>query len=77
MVPETLPDDADPISQIRFPRTSSHLHQHAKLHVLRLHESSLQAKKDWCRITERHAGIFTILLVAPGMDGSVALPQFG
>src|SRR5918998_5590060 len=55
MVPEALPYDADPISQIRFPETPSHLHEHAKLHVLRLHETSLQANTVRLRISERQA----------------------
>jgi hypothetical protein len=74
MVPEALPYDADPISQIRFPETSSHLHAHTKLHVLRLHEPSLEAANTflWC-ISARQTVIFTILDEAPGVEGLVAL----
>jgi hypothetical protein len=55
MFPETVPHDADPISQISFPRTPSHLHQHAKSHVLGLDElpSLDEAKKVRWRISER------------------------
>src|SRR5918993_1675061 len=56
MVPEALPYDADPISQIRFPETPAHLHEHTKFHVLRLHElPSLQANTVRLRISERQA----------------------
>ena len=40
-----LPYDPDPVSQIRFPSTPSHLHQHAKKHVLGIHEPSLNANR--------------------------------
>jgi hypothetical protein len=68
MVPEALPYDANPISQIRFPETPSHLHVHTKLHVLGLHEPSLQAANTvlW-RISARQTVIFTILDEAPGV----------
>jgi len=74
MVPEAMPYDADPISQIRFPETPSHLHEHTKLHVLRLHEPSLEAANTglW-RISKSQALIFTILDEAPGVEGLVAL----
>ena len=56
MVPEALPYDADPISQIRFPETPSHLHEHTNLHILRLHEPSLEvANTVRLRISERQA----------------------
>jgi hypothetical protein len=55
MVPEALPYDADPISQIRFPETPAYLHEHTKLHVLRLHETSLEANTVLLRISERQA----------------------
>jgi hypothetical protein len=78
MVPKTVSYDADPISQIRFPGTPSHLHQHAKLHVLGLHEPSLEAKRVERCISERQAFTFAILLggrggVAPGVEGLVAM----
>jgi hypothetical protein len=81
MVPEALPYGTDPTPQIRFPETPPHLHQHAKLHVLGLHElpSLDEAKKvRWWRISERQAAVFFAILlgggvVAPGVEGMVAL----
>jgi hypothetical protein len=74
MVPEALPYNADPISQIRLPETPSHLHEHAKLHVLRLHVPSLEAaKKVRWRISDRQPGIFAILDEAPWVKGLVAM----
>ena len=73
MVPEALPYDTDPISQSRFPETPAHLHEHAKFHVLRLYEPSLEAKRFGCRISDRQPGIFASLDEAPGVEGIVAL----
>src|SRR5918995_6099974 len=55
MVPEALPYDTDPISQSRFPETPAHLHEHTKLHVLRLHVPSLQTNTVRLRISQRQA----------------------
>jgi hypothetical protein len=78
MVPEAVPYDTDPTSQLRFLGTLVHLHEHTKLHVLCPHEPSLEAKEVWWRISDRQAVIFAILrVVAPGVEYFVPLSPIG
>ena len=80
MVPEALPYDTDPTSQLRFLGTPVHLHEHAKLHVLCPHElPSLEAKEVWWRISDKQSAIFAILgvVVAPGVEYFVPLSPIG
>jgi hypothetical protein len=79
MVPEAVPYDTDPTSQLRFLGTLVHLHEHTKLHVLFFHEPSLEAKEVRCHISDRQASIFAILrvVVAPGVEYFVPLSPIG